>query len=263
MANLKNPAASPVIVESHRLGIRFASGVQALCGFDLQVAPGEFVSLVGPSGCGKSTFLRMVAGLLGPSEGALRVGGMDPATARRGAHSCGFVFQSPTLLPWRNVLDNLELPLELEGVNPRERRGRAMEWLERIGLTEFAKVWPAQLSGGMKMRVSIARALASRPRILLMDEPFAALDDITRGGLQEDLLRLRAEIGFTTLFVTHNVSEAVFLSDRVVVLSGRPGHVLGDVTVGFGPDRDAELRGDAVFAAKVRQVGRLLARSFP
>lgn len=227
-------------------------------GFDLVVGEGEFVSLVGPSGCGKSSFLRLVAGLLDPSEGELSVGGLAPIQARRTSHSCGFVFQAPTLLPWRNVVDNLVLPLELEGLPDAERRRRAAEGLERVGLTDFAEAWPAQLSGGMRMRVSIARALASRPRILLMDEPFAALDDITRGRLQEDLLDLRRELGFTTVFVTHNVSEAVFLSDRVAVMSGRPGRVVGEVEIGFGALRDADLRGEAGFAAKVREVGRLL-----
>lgn len=217
--------------------------------------------MVGPSGCGKSSFLRLVAGLVPATEGELTVGGMEPRLARRSSHSCGFVFQAPTLLPWRNVLDNLVLPLELDGLPSPVRRARAGEWLERVGLADFGRAWPAQLSGGMRMRVSIARALASQPRLLLMDEPFAALDDITRGRLQEDLLRLRREIGFTTVFVTHNVAEAVFLSDRVAVLSGRPGRVEGEVDVGLGEERDADLRGEAVFAAKVREVGHLLRRT--
>ncbi|MBK8803755.1 MAG: ABC transporter ATP-binding protein [Fibrobacteres bacterium] len=252
-----------LIVESRQVGIRFPSGTLALHGLDLGVREGEFVSLVGPSGCGKSTFLRLVAGLLDPTEGQLTVGGMGPIHARKTSHSCGFVFQSPTLLPWRTVQENLVLPLELEGMASAARRVVAEEWLERVGLTEFAKAWPAQLSGGMRMRVSIARALASRPRILLMDEPFAALDDITRGGLQEELLRLRAEIGFTTLFVTHNVSEAVFLSDRVVVMTGRPGRIQGEVAVGFGGCRDDDLRGDAAFASKIREVAHLLKMATP
>jgi len=249
------------LLEARGLGLGFPSGIQALRGLDLRVEEGEFLSLVGPSGCGKSSFLRLVAGLLPPTEGELTLGGMEPSQARRTSHSCGFVFQAPTLLPWRNVLDNLVLPLELDGLAPSERLGRAVEWLERVGLTDFGKAWPAQLSGGMRMRVSIARALASRPRILLMDEPFAALDDITRGRLQEDLLRLRREIGFTTVFVTHNVSEAVFLSDRVAVMSGRPGRVAGEVAIEFGESRDAELRGEAAFAAQVREVGHLLRES--
>ncbi|QQS06539.1 MAG: ABC transporter ATP-binding protein [Fibrobacterota bacterium] len=252
-----------LIVESRQVGIRFPSGTLALHGLDLGVREGEFVSLVGPSGCGKSTFLRLVAGLLDPTEGQLTVGGLGPAQARKTSHSSGFVFQSPTLLPWRTVQENLVLPLELEGMPSSARRVVAEEWLERVGLTEFAKAWPAQLSGGMRMRVSIARALASRPRILLMDEPFAALDDITRGGLQEELLRLRSEIGFTTLFVTHNVSEAVFLSDRVVVMTGRPGRIQGEVAVGLGARRDDDLRGEASFASKIREVAHLLKMAKP
>ena len=247
------------MVEARGVGFRFASGTQALKGLDLTLGDGEFVSLVGPSGCGKSTLLRLVAGLLVGSEGLLAVAGLDPTQARKTSHSCGFVFQSPTLLPWRTVFDNLVLPLELDGVAVLERRRRAEEWLERVGLTEFARAWPAQLSGGMRMRVSIARALASRPRILLMDEPFAALDDITRSRLQEDLLRLHQEEGFTTVFVTHNVAEAVFLSDRVAVVSPRPGRVVGEVELDFGTRRDAELRGEPGFAAKIREVGHLLA----
>lgn len=248
----------PSIVEARKVALRFPSGIRALRAFDLAVAEGAFVSLVGPSGCGKSSFLRLVAGLLEPTEGRIRVGGQEPAMARRSSHSCGFVFQTPTLLPWRTVIDNLMLPMELERLELAQRKQRALEWLERVGLADFAKAWPAQLSGGMKMRVSIARALASRPRILLMDEPFAALDDITRGRLQEDLLRLRGQIGFTTLFVTHNVSEAVFLSDRVAVMSGRPGCVVGEVEVGFGRTRTADLRGEPAFASTVREVGRFL-----
>jgi NitT/TauT family transport system ATP-binding protein len=258
LVRVETRTAAAKILEARRTGLRFPSGTQALQGLDLVVGEGEFVSLVGPSGCGKSSLLRLVAGLLNPSEGALTVGGLAPIQARRTSHSCGFVFQAPTLLPWRSVRDNLLLPLELEGCPAADRRVRAAAWLERVGLADFADAWPAQLSGGMRMRVSIARALASRPRILLMDEPFAALDDITRGRLQEDLLDLRREFGFTTVFVTHNVSEAVFLSDRVAVMSARPGRVVGEVEVDFGTTRDADLRGEPAFAAKVREVGRLL-----
>jgi NitT/TauT family transport system ATP-binding protein len=249
------------IVLAQGTGLRFPSGTLALQGLDLQVGSGEFVSLVGPSGCGKSTFLRLVAGLLDATEGSIAVAGQDPTAARRSSHSCGFVFQSPNLLPWRTVFDNVLLPLELDGIALDERRRRTSLWLDRVGLSEFANAWPAQLSGGMRMRVSIARALASKPRILLMDEPFAALDDITRGRLQEDLLRLRAEEKFTTLFVTHNVSEAVFLSDRVFVVSSRPGRIAGEVPVEFEQARDSDLRGEPAFAAKVRQIGQILTKA--
>ena len=250
----------PNLVQAKGLAFEFPSGLCALTDLDFCLSSGEFVSIVGPSGSGKSTLLRLVAGLLVPSQGSLEIAGLTPATARKSSHSCGFVFQSPTLLQWRTVFDNLVLPLELEGVEFLERKCRAEEWLERVGLTEFAKAWPAELSGGMRMRVSIARALACKPRILLMDEPFAALDDLTRSRLQEDLLRLRNEEGFTTIFVTHNVSEAVFLSDRVVVLSPRPGRLVGEVLVQLDAKRDGELRGEPSFAAKVREVSHLLAR---
>gem|GEM_PF-365396 len=246
------------IVVARSASLKFPSGTQALRGMDIDIGQGEFVSLVGPSGCGKSTFLRLVAGLLTATEGSISVAGQNPTSARRGLHPCGFVFQSPNLLPWRTVLDNILLPLELDGVARPEREARARMWLDRVGLADFAKAWPAQLSGGMRMRVSIARALASQPRILLMDEPFAALDDITRGRLQEDLLRLRTSEGFTTIFVTHNVAEAAFLSDRVAVVSARPGRIAAQTAVEFGQPRDADLRGEPAFAAKVREIGQLL-----
>ena len=239
-------------LEIRSLEHRFPNGTVALSGIDLSMAAGEFVSLVGPSGCGKSTLLRVVAGLLEPSSGTARVGGGDPSVRR------GFVFQSPTLLPWRTVEGNLVLPMELEGVPRAQARERAREWLARVGLSDFARAWPAELSGGMRMRASIARALASRPGILLLDEPFAALDDIVRSRLQEELLELRAKEGFLTLFVTHNVSEAVFLSDRVVVLSPRPGRIVGSIPMPFGASRDADLRGDPEFAHQVRSVSHLL-----
>jgi NitT/TauT family transport system ATP-binding protein len=251
-------ATENALIQARSLDYRFPSGTVALQGVDFSLCAGEFVSLVGPSGCGKSTLLRLVAGLLPVPPGQLTIGGSSPATSRTGEHRCGFVFQSPTLLPWRTVEANLTLPLELEGVNRSGSREVAADWLARVGLSEFGKAYPAQLSGGMRMRVSIARALASRPQILLMDEPFAALDDMTRSRLQEELLALRQKEGFTTLFVTHNVSEAVFLSDRVLVLSARPGHVVGSVTVPFGRGRDPDLRGEPEFAHLVRSATHLL-----
>jgi NitT/TauT family transport system ATP-binding protein len=251
-------AVENALIQAKGLAFRFPKGTVALSDVDFSVAAGEFVSLVGPSGCGKSTLLRLVAGLLPAMSGSLTVGGADPKASRGGEHRCGFVFQSPTLLPWRTVEANLTLPLELEKVSRSHSREVAADWLSRVGLSEFAKSYPAQLSGGMRMRVSIARALASRPQILLMDEPFAALDDITRGRLQEELLALREREGFTTLFVTHNVSEAVFLSDRVLVLSARPGRVIGTVSVPFGTRRDPDLRGEPEFAHLVRGATHLL-----
>lgn len=251
------------LIQARNLDYRFPSGTVALSGVDFSLSAGEFVSLVGPSGCGKSTLLRLVAGLLPAPPGSLTIGGSDPETSRIGEHRCGFVFQLPTLLPWRTVEANIALPMELDGVPSIRSREVSVDWLSRVGLSDFAKAYPAQLSGGMRMRVSIARALASRPQILLMDEPFAALDDLTRGRLQEELLALREREGFTTLFVTHNVSEAVFLSDRVLVLSARPAQVVGSVTVPFGPRRDPDLRGEPEFAHLVRAATRLLRETRP
>jgi len=256
-------AVQTPLIEARGLEHRFPNGTLAVSGVDFSVQPGEFVSLVGPSGCGKSTLLRLVAGLLPVREGTLRVGGEGSSPPGRDGIRRGFVFQSPNLLPWRTVEGNLLLPLELEGVPKREAMERSREWIARVGLSEFARAWPAELSGGMRMRASIARALASRPRILLMDEPFAALDDIVRSSLQEELLALRAREGFVTLFVTHNVAEAVFLSDRVLVLSPRPGRVAGAVAVPFGNDRTSDLRGDPEFARLTRSVTHLLREAAP
>lgn len=256
-------AVQSPLIQARGLEHRFPNGTLAVSGVDFSVQAGEFVSLVGPSGCGKSTLLRLVAGLLPVDKGSLRVG--EDGSNRPGQYGIrrGFVFQSPNLLPWRTVEGNLLLPLELEGIARQEAKERAREWISRVGLSDFAKAWPAELSGGMKMRASIARALASQPRILLMDEPFAALDDIVRSNLQEELLALRAREGFVTLFVTHNVSEAVFLSDRVLVLSPRPGRVVGSVTVPFGPDRSPDLRGDPEFARLTRSVAHVLREAAP
>ena len=202
----------------------FPSGVQALRDLNLEISRGgQFVSIVGPSGCGKSTFLRLVAGLDEPTSGELRVEGHDPL-------GLAFVFQDATLLPWRSVAHNITLPLELRREAAAER---VAQTLELVGLTDFAAAYPAQLSGGMRMRVSIARALVTRPQILLLDEPFGALDEITRQRLNEELLRLWQEDHWTSLFVTHNVSEAVFLSQRVLVMSARPGRILADIPIPF------------------------------
>ena len=236
-------------VSARDIGHVFPQGTRSLQSVSLEVGVGEFVSLVGPSGCGKSTLLRLVAGLLAPSEGTLRVDR---------AQGTGFVFQSPTLLPWRTVEDNVLLPSALRGVPRVERKSRARELLEMVGLSDVAGRFPAQLSGGMRMRVSIARALADRPRLLLMDEPFAALDDLTRSRLQEELLVLREREGFSTLFVTHNISESIFLSDRVLCFSPRPGRIVGEVSVPPGIRRDDDWRTDSVAADLSRVLVRLL-----
>jgi NitT/TauT family transport system ATP-binding protein len=215
---------------------------------------GEVVTFLGPSGCGKSTLLRLIAGLSQATEGALIIDGMTPANARE---TMSFIFQDATLLPWRNVRRNIALGMELDGV-ARERRATITDdMLKLVQLEHVATHYPRQLSGGMKMRVSIARALASKPSLLLLDEPFAALDEMTRDRMNEELLRLRAEGGWTVLFVTHSVAEAVFLSTRVIVLAPHPGRIAHDITIDLPPDR-AAVRDTPVFEAAVAEVTRAL-----
>lgn len=203
------------------VGKRFANGVEALRGVSFTVKAGAFVSLLGPSGCGKSTALRIAAGLLAP----------DAGTVTRATNDIGFVFQDPTLMPWADTLTNARLPLDLKGVRRADANDRAASALARVGLKGFERAYPRELSGGMKMRVSLARALAAAPKLLLLDEPFAALDEITRNALGDDLLRLWREDGLTVLFVTHSVSESAFLSQRVLVMSPRPGTITADLTL--------------------------------
>ncbi|MDP1960616.1 MAG: ABC transporter ATP-binding protein [Reyranella sp.] len=201
----------------------FANGVKALDGASLDVGQGEFLSVLGPSGCGKSTLLRLIAGLTPPSAGTIEW--------PEGRPDLGFVFQEPTLMPWATALANVELPLKLRGVGRVEREARAAEALGHVGLAGFERSYPRELSGGMKMRVSIARALVTGPKLLLMDEPFAALDEITRRRLNTDLLDLWQRTHFTAVFVTHSVFESVFLSQRIAVMSARPGRVLSDLAI--------------------------------
>jgi NitT/TauT family transport system ATP-binding protein len=201
----------------------FANRVMALKGLDLDIYRGEFLSLLGPSGCGKSTVLRLLAALVGPTRGNISWSCERP--------ELGFVFQEPTLTPWSDVFSNVWLPLRLAGVAKEKARPRVEDALEQVGLAGFAKAYPRQLSGGMKMRVSIARALVTRPAVLLMDEPFAALDEITRLKLNDDLAALRASLGATVVFVTHSVFESVYLSDRIVVMAARPGRAVAEITV--------------------------------
>jgi NitT/TauT family transport system ATP-binding protein len=226
----------------------FANGTTALAHVDLDLAAGEFVSLLGPSGCGKSTLLRIIAGLGSPSSGTLD---WPQAMHDAGGHpqpELGFVFQEPTLMPWANVLSNVMLPLTLAGVKRREAEGRAAEMLALVGLSGFESNYPRELSGGMKMRVSIARGLVTRPKILLMDEPFAALDEITRHKLNDDLLRLWWEQRFTAVFVTHSVFESVYLSGRIVVMAARPGRVVADLPNPAPYPRDDLFRTSAEYA---------------
>ncbi|MGI9823641.1 ABC transporter ATP-binding protein [Agromyces sp. Marseille-Q5079] len=207
--------------------------VHALEGIDLAVAPGEFVSLIGPSGCGKSTLMRLIADLDEPSSGAITVFGKTPTQARLD-QEYGIAFQQAGLLPWRTVAANVALPLELHGVASAARRAKVEQLLDMVGLADFADRYPDQLSGGMQQRVAIARSLAEQPRLLLMDEPFGALDEMTREKMQSDLVRISAETGAAVVFVTHSIPEAVFLSDRVVVMSPRPGRIREIVPMRLG-----------------------------
>ena len=235
-------AAGQPLIDVRRVNKRYANGTVALADVSLQVMPGEFVTLVGPSGCGKSTILRIVAGLGDVTSGRVTVDGQPPAQARAGSNEMSFVFQDATLLPWQTVQGNVELPLKLRGVPKADRVGVVAEKLKLVGLDGFAKVYPRELSGGMKMRVSIARALALEPKVLLMDEPFGALDEITRQRLNDELLDLWRVAGCTVLFVTHNVFEAVFLSTRVMVMSSRPGRIVEEIAVDEPYPRPPEFR---------------------
>jgi len=239
----------------HGVSKRYRGAAIALEGISITVERGEFVTFLGPSGCGKSTLLRLVSGLSPVSEGAVEVNGMTPENAR---DLMSFIFQDATLLPWRTVEENVGLGLELEHAARDLRRERVAEMLELVRLTHVARRYPRQLSGGMKMRVSIARALVSRPRILLMDEPFAALDEMSRDRLNEELLRLYAEHKWTVLFVTHSVAEAVFLSSRIVILAAHPGRVAHEMHVNLPWPRTAETRESIEYEETVTQASRLL-----
>jgi len=243
------------LVSASNLGKRFASGVEALARVDLEIRRGEFVSIVGPSGCGKSTLLRLVAGLTRPTDGSLTVDGQSPLEARRTRQELAYVFQEATLLPWRTVAQNVALPLELRG---QQDSAAVDQVLELVGLADFARAYPRQLSGGMRMRVSIARALITRPDLLLLDEPFGALDEITRQRLNEELLRLWESERWTGLFVTHSVYEAVFLSQRVLVMSARPGRLIADIAVPFAHPRLPDLRTAPEFNRLAGEVSRQL-----
>jgi NitT/TauT family transport system ATP-binding protein len=248
--------ASPgALLALDRVGKVFRNGTVALQDIALRVAPGAFVSLLGPSGCGKSTLLRIIAGLTPPSSGRIAWEG-DGVVG-----SIGFVFQEPTLMPWARVWDNVYLPLRLDGTSRAEARPRVDAMIEAVGLSGFAHVYPRELSGGMRMRVSIARALVTAPRLLLLDEPFAALDEMTRFKLNEDLLRLWQQRQCTILFVTHSVFESVFLSNRIVIITPRPGRVAEDVAVDLPYPRTAALRTTEIYAERCRDVSLRLARS--
>jgi NitT/TauT family transport system ATP-binding protein len=246
---------APTLVSLQQVSKVFASGVTALERFSLDVREGNFISLLGPSGCGKSTVLRLIAGLAEPTSGIVTWPGASGADHRS---EIGFVFQEPTLMPWANVADNVWLPLRLRGLSRREAKSRIAESLALVGLEDFAKAYPRELSGGMKMRVSIARALSVKPRLLLMDEPFAALDEITRFRLNDDLLELQGELGCTIVFVTHSIYESAYLSSRIAVLSPRPGRVAAEIE-GMPPaERGSDFRTSLAYADLCRRVSQTL-----
>lgn len=240
------------LVALRNVGKTYKNGTVALAGIDLEVRSGEFLSLLGPSGCGKSTILRLVAGLDEPSCGILTRAFADESP------SLGFVFQDPTLMPWSNVFDNVFLPLRLQGRSRREAAQAVYATLDLVGLSAFAGAFPRELSGGMRMRVSIARALALRPSALLLDEPFAALDEITRFRLNDDLLRVQAELGTTIVFVTHSVFESVYLSSRIAVMAAAPGRIVAEIEVDPGLTRDADFRSSPAYTLYCRKASEAL-----
>jgi NitT/TauT family transport system ATP-binding protein len=249
---------SRAVVSMRNVTKVFSNGTLALKDMSLDVERGEFLSLLGPSGCGKSTALRIIAGL-----GAASSGSIDWPTSKLNSKGIpqgdiGFVFQDPTLMPWSTVFGNVYLPLKLQGVGTAEARPRVMETLAAVGLADFADAYPRELSGGMKMRVSIARALVTKPKLLLMDEPFAALDEITRQKLNDDVLRLWRRSGVTVIFVTHSVFESAYLSNRIVVMKARPGQVYADIPLHTSTDRDANYRTSEEYRATTDRVSRAL-----
>jgi NitT/TauT family transport system ATP-binding protein len=246
------------LVSIHNVSKQFANGTLAIRGVDLDLREGEFVSLLGPSGCGKSTLLRIIARLGSPSAGTIEWPTAPHSASGEPEPDLGFVFQDPTLMPWSNTLRNVMLPMTLAGISKAHAEARAAEMLALVGLKGFEKSYPRELSGGMKMRVSIARALVIRPKILLMDEPFAALDEITRHKLNDDLLALWWQNRFTAVFVTHSVFESVYLSQRIVVMAARPGRVMADLRSEAPYPRDGLFRTSAEYAHLCRVASETL-----
>jgi NitT/TauT family transport system ATP-binding protein len=264
---MAEPALSETDIDAAGLAVRlravtkvYDNGVIALGPLDLDVAKGEFVSLLGPSGCGKSTALRLIAGLSAPSAGTVNVS--HRATRADGRHPIGFVFQEPTLMPWASVRENVRLPLKLSHTKAADADSRIAKALAQVGLAEFADAYPRELSGGMKMRVSLARALVTDPDILLLDEPFAALDEITRFRLNNDLLDLWRKLHKTVIFVTHSVFESVYLSQRVTVMTARPGRLASVFRIATVEPRGEAFRTSAEYAAYCREVSGALAPSY-
>jgi NitT/TauT family transport system ATP-binding protein len=259
-ASVDDTSAAGLAVSLRGVTKAYDNGVMALGPLDLDVRRGEFVSLLGPSGCGKSTALRLIAGLSAPSNGSVQVA--HHAGEARPGHRIGFVFQEPTLMPWTSARENVRLPLRLAQVPTAAANGRIDEALAQVGLAEFAGSFPHELSGGMKMRVSLARALVTDPDILLMDEPFAALDEITRFRLNNDLLALWRNLRKTVIFVTHSVFESVYLSQRVVVITARPGRIDADIRIDAAEPRTEDFRTSAAYAEYCRKVSAALAPSY-
>jgi NitT/TauT family transport system ATP-binding protein len=251
-----DPAAPLVALRG--VGKIFASGTRALAGLDLDIRAGEFVSLLGPSGCGKSTALRIMAGLSEPTEGAVE---WPSADGHGGKSRLSFVFQEPTLMPWASVFNNVKLPLDLEHAPAANVADRVHAALDHVGLAQFRRAYPCELSGGMRMRASIARALVTEPQLLLMDEPFAALDEITRSKLNDDLLQMWQSLHTTIVFVTHSVFESVYLSSRIVVMAARPGRTFTELTFGPQSGRDQAFRTSAVYAENCRRTSEALAQA--
>lgn len=251
---ISTPLPTAELVDTSK---QFSTGVLALSSVSLSISSGEFVTLLGPSGCGKSTVLRLIAGLELPSSGVVR----SPAQQHTQEYATAFVFQEPTLMPWTSVFDNVWLPLRLQGSSRDTSYARVDAALKSVGLEDFAQAYPAQLSGGMKMRASIARALITDPKILLMDEPFAALDDFSRHRLNDDLLHWQQERSIATLFVTHNIAEAVFLSNRVLVMGARPGRIIHELTIDEPYPRRPEFRESMRFVDYCRALATVLGHS--
>lgn len=246
------------VVVMRNISKMFSNGTLALKDMSLDVERGEFLSLLGPSGCGKSTALRIIAGLGGPSSGTI-----DWPSSKLNARGLpegdiGFVFQEPTLMPWQTVFGNVYLPMRLRGISKAAARPQIMETLASVGLADFEKAYPRELSGGMKMRVSIARALVTKPKLLLMDEPFAALDEITRQKLNDDVLRLWRQSGVTVIFVTHSVFESAYLSNRIVVMKARPGQVYTDMPLETSTERADNYRTSEAYRATTERVSQAL-----
>ncbi|MEJ5080746.1 ABC transporter ATP-binding protein [Ochrobactrum sp. MYb379] len=258
MSVAPNSQTSPSLIDINGVYKQYGTGVIAVSDMSLKIEQGQFVSFLGPSGCGKSTALRMIAGLESISAGDIHVNGHAPGKGPVVAQDIGFVFQEPTLMPWASVFDNVYLPLRLSGISRKEATPRVEEALTQVGLSRFAAAYPRELSGGMKMRVSIARALVTRPRLLLMDEPFAALDEMTRFKLNNDVLRLWQEHGLTVVFVTHSVYESVYLSNRVIVMAARPGRVVADIGIEGSYPRAENYRATEAYAKDCARVSDAL-----